>query len=215
MKTLAPDENYILRYVSGKEPNAHALEEGSGIKIIEVTQGLLDKMTDDEIVAVLAHEIAHHQLKHLEKYKQSFWMQLFDGIDNNKAAKWLKEKLENPLALQIVLNCLKLPLTPLLMHLSRKHETEADSRAVEILALDEKLFKPEAILSVEQKLKVLSLPAYRTFLDRLLASHPHPSERIKTIEKGIREAIARTKSTFYLRLKSILAPHPHKSISLA
>jgi STE24 endopeptidase len=102
---------------------------------------LLDTLEPDEIEAVLAHELGHFRLKHIQKRLLSTaaisfaalallgWLAaqdwFFQGLGVSQPSAWMALLL-----FMMVLPVFTFILQPLLSRLSRKHEFEADAYAV-------------------------------------------------------------------------------------
>ncbi|MGB5260220.1 MAG: M48 family metallopeptidase [Gammaproteobacteria bacterium] len=102
---------------------------------------LLDTLEPDEIEAVLAHELGHFRLKHIQKRLLSTaaisfcalallgWLAaqpwFFQGLGVSQPSSWMALLL-----FMMVLPVFTFILQPLLSRLSRKHEFEADAYAV-------------------------------------------------------------------------------------
>ena len=102
---------------------------------------LLDTLEPDEIEAVLAHELGHFRLKHIQKRLLSTaaisfaalallgWLAaqhwFFHGLGVSQPSAWMALLL-----FMMVLPVFTFILQPLLSRLSRKHEFEADAYAV-------------------------------------------------------------------------------------
>ena len=102
---------------------------------------LLDTLEPDEIEAVLAHELGHFRLKHIQKRLLSTaaisfaalallgWLAaqdwFFQGLGVSQPSAWMALLL-----FMMVLPVFTFVLQPLLSRLSRKHEFEADAYAV-------------------------------------------------------------------------------------
>jgi STE24 endopeptidase len=103
---------------------------------------LLDTLEPDEIEAVLAHELGHFRLKHIQKRLLSTaaisfcalallgWLAgqawFFQGLGVSQPSSWMALLL-----FMMVLPLFTFILQPLLSRLSRKHEFEADAYAVQ------------------------------------------------------------------------------------
>ncbi|HLC41727.1 MAG TPA: M48 family metalloprotease [Methylomirabilota bacterium] len=134
-----------------------------------VTRGLLRAATKEQLKAILAHEIAHHELRHPEILaSHPVW------VPGDVSEEWKRQ-----LALQQV------------MSLKRKHELEADLQAVRIL---ERVGSSGEVLEhTLQWLKTVSRepdrpPGVLTMAD-LVASHPPTEGRIAALRECIYHAI--------------------------
>jgi len=153
---------------------------------------LQEKLSNNEILAVLGHEIGHYKLKHILKSIvisifttgiTFFLLSLF--IRNTQLfAAFRMEHLSiyaSIVFFGFLLAPLQILLTPFSNYLSRKHEYAADEFAVE--TIDE----PVAMKTVLKKLSVnnLSNLTPHPFYVFLNYSHPPVLKRIKNIEKTL------------------------------
>ncbi|MBS3740904.1 MAG: M48 family metallopeptidase [Candidatus Cloacimonetes bacterium] len=153
---------------------------------------LQEKLSNNEILAVLGHEIGHYKLKHILK---SIVISIFTtGITFFLLSLFIKNpqlfaafRMEHlSIYASIVffgflLAPLQILLTPFSNYLSRKHEYAADEFAVE--TIDE----PVAMKTALKKLSVnnLSNLTPHRFYVFLNYSHPPVLKRIKNIEKTL------------------------------
>lgn len=177
-----------------KKANAALMGMGATRRII-LADTLLAAYSDDEIEAVLAHELGHHVHKHIAKGIVTqvvvtffgFW--LTDQVLHFVLARNWFPSLESrfydfanlPLIL-IVATILSLLLMPALNALSRKHEREADRYAWENIAAI------EPFITSMQKLADQNL-AERTpnkFVEWLFHSHPSIGRRVEAAEAWAR-----------------------------
>ncbi len=120
------------------QPNAFATGRGPNKAVVCVTQGLLDRLSPDEVKGVLAHEIAH--IGHRDILIGSVAaavataisavanMALFAGAFASD-----DEDRPNPFALLLASMVAPLAATVLQLALSRSREYEADRRGAELL----------------------------------------------------------------------------------
>jgi len=150
------------------EMNAFACADGS----VRVYTGIMDYMTDDEILGVIGHEIGHVALKHSKKGMQnailtSAGMQAIGSTGN--VASVLTSGMMGAIGQQ-VLNA---------KH-SRKQETEADEYGYEFLKKKGK--NPWALAMAFEKIAAQgssqSSPMYQLF-----ASHPDINARVENISR--------------------------------
>ncbi len=120
--------------------NAYFTGFGSNKRIV-FFDTLLESLEPDEIEAVLAHELGHFRLKHIQKRLLSTmalsfcalallgWLAgqawFFTGLGISQPSSWMTLML-----FMMVLPVFTFILQPLLSSLSRKHEFEADAYAV-------------------------------------------------------------------------------------
>lgn len=158
-------------------PNAQAAGLGETRRIL-LWDTLLDgRFSDDEIVVVLAHEIAHHSREHI--WRGVGWYALFavPGTLVIALATRRRGTLRDPRAVPLALFvfvALQLAAQPLLGVISRRMEAEADWVALETTE------DPQAAEALFRHFTTLAFadpdpPAWATLL---LGTHPSPLERI-------------------------------------
>jgi len=136
---------------------------------ITVYSGLINQLkpTDDEIAAVLAHEIAHALREHSrEKYSQ---LVVQNTISNVALLATKNREDEVKLANQVATLLVSLPY-------SREMESEADVIGLELMARAG--YNPEAALSMQRKLGAASSGQSPP---ELLSTHPATATRIKDL----------------------------------
>ena len=146
-----------------KDINAFATADGS----VRVFSGLMDVMDDNEILAVIGHEIGHvanHDTRDAIKaaYKKEA---LLDGVasQSNKMATMSESQLA------------KLGNAALDSRHSRQQETDADLYAYEFMKRNG--YDVNAVESAFTILANMSQTANAGFLERMMSSHPDPRER--------------------------------------
>jgi len=155
------------------------------VKRIVLFDTLLEQMTDDEIVGVLAHEAGHWKLGHI--WKRLLTMELVSLL-----ACWLAWQLLSwggltalfgldPLSFvaQLVLlgflvSLVSFPLTPLSSALSRRHEWQADRFAADLTGAPGPLASALAKLCKENLSNLHPHPLYAWFY----YSHPPVVDRV-------------------------------------
>lgn len=161
---------YKFRVVEDANMNAFTIPGG----YIYATTGLLTEVkSDDELAAVLAHEIAHtearHAVKHLEAAKgYNLLMNLAQvvSLQNEKQkASWQQIKS----ATDTTYNLISLGY-------SRKDELEADKLSVDYLRRAG--YNPQAIITLFQKLKAKTKSNEPKWL-YFLKSHPYIDQRME------------------------------------
>ena len=177
---------------SKRSSHSNAYFTGMGkAKRIVLFDTLLEQMTVDQGIAVLAHEMGHYKLKHIRTMLVLQSLVLFVGLyvlsllvdfrplfsafgltaPSNQAALVLFSLLSGPATFY---------LSPLINLLSRKHEYEADRFAAVTLRdgrpMEEALIK----LSVKNLANLTPHPWYSAYH----YSHPTPAERIRAIRQG-------------------------------
>lgn len=152
--------------------NAFACADGS----VRVYSGLMDVMTDDELLGVIGHEIghvAHHDTKKAFKHAL-VTAAITDGLasTSGKIAALTDSQLG---AIGKALDS---------SHYSRKQEQEADDYGYEFLKEHGK--NPRAMGASFQKLKQMETQSgavQSTLVNRLFSDHPELDDRIARIEK--------------------------------
>ncbi len=180
-----------LFVMDGSKRSAHANAYFTGLgssKRVVFFDTLLDKLSADEIVAVLAHELGHFRKRHIIKRMVLLFGASLAGF---ALLGWLYNQvwfytglgvipnlLSPNAALALILFMLVLPvfgyfLSPLMAQFSRKHEFEADAYAVEFTG---NTALPTALLKLyEDNASTLTPdPLYARFY----YSHPPATERL-------------------------------------
>lgn len=171
-----------------KHTNAYFTGIGK-VKRIILYDTLLQKMEEDEILGVLAHEAGHWKKKHLLKriivsealgfisifisFKilQTDWLTQAFGLENNSFFAKL-------VILGFIGSLISFPFTPIGSYFSRKHEREADQMAVSLTGSGEGLFKALVKLSKDNLANLHPHPFYAKFY----YSHPPIVERLKMLK---------------------------------
>lgn len=156
-----------------KEVNAYCMPGGK----IMVYTGLIDKLeaTDDELGAVIGHEIAHALREHgRERMSRAYAQQI--GILGLAAVVGVTTKSENKTAMTVqaasVVSALALTLPN-----SREAEREADRIGLELAARAG--YNPNAAISLWQKMNAQSGAKPPEFL----STHPSNESRIGDLQK--------------------------------
>lgn len=175
---------------SRRSRHSNAYFTGIGrVKRIVLFDTLIEQMTQDELLAVLAHEVGHwkkrHVLKRMVLTEASAFLGLFAA---SCLLGW--EGLPHMIGLEnasfyarvvIVgfLGSLALfPLTPLFSYLSRKDEHEADRFAAELTGRPDAMASALVKLSRENLSNLHPHPLYAKFY----YSHPPVVERIRALQ---------------------------------
>jgi predicted Zn-dependent protease len=115
------------------QPNAVAQPSG----FIFVSRGLLEQIeSEDELAAVLAHEIAHHELRHN-------MLSVAQGKSLNIIQRLFSDRSGNNSADEI--------MAAMNEGYNRRHELEADRRGIELLALSG--YDPHALVRILERLR--------------------------------------------------------------
>jgi len=124
---------YTFAVLDSDERNAVAVPSG----FIFITRGLLGVIrSEDELAAVLAHEIAHHELRH-------------NMLD---AAAGKAFKVMNAVFGEDAQNGGQSLMETMAVGYNKRHELEADRRGIELLALAG--YQPHALVRVLDRLKL-------------------------------------------------------------
>ncbi len=159
-------------------------------KKIALFDTLIEKQTEEELVAVLAHEIGHFKLKHIVKmiafsFLQTalmfFLLGLFLKSEGLSAAFGLSEPrvFTSFLFFGILFKPVSKILSVLSSMLSRKHEFEADAYAAKMTGAGRHLVTALKKLSKDNLSNLTPHPFYSF----LYYSHPPVIERIEALRK--------------------------------
>lgn len=168
-KPAASKFGWHISLIRSNEMNANC---GPGGKIIVYT-GLLDrlKLTDDEIAAVLGHEIAHALREHSREQASS--SAAFELVGTLGASALGAGSLGKTAITQVLKTGVGLPF-------SRRDETEADLMGLELAARAG--FDPRAAITLWKKMDTLGdssmMPAF-------LRTHPTNEDRILVLREAI------------------------------
>jgi STE24 endopeptidase len=179
--------------MDGSRRSAHSNAYFTGLgksKRIVLFDTLVEQMTVDQAVAVLAHEIGHYKMKHIRRmlvlqsvfllaglYVLSFLIDyepLFTAFGFEKASHHVALVLASLLSGPATFY-----LHPLLNYLSRKHEYEADRFSVEVLKDPEPMEESLIKLTVKNLSNLTPHPWYSAYH----YSHPSPAERIDALRR--------------------------------
>lgn len=175
---------------SRRSTHSNAYFTGLGkAKRIVLFDTLLEQMTEEQGLAVLAHEIGHYKMKHVRKmlviqgiflfvglYILSFLVayeplfRAFGLIASSHAALVLFSFISGPVTFY---------LHPLMNFLSRRHEYEADRFAVRTLRDGRPMEEALVSLTVKNLSNLTPHPWYSAYH----YSHPTPAERISAIRE--------------------------------
>ncbi|HWO42239.1 MAG TPA: M48 family metallopeptidase [Candidatus Eisenbacteria bacterium] len=177
--------------MDGSTRSAHSNAYFTGLgkaKRIVLFDTLIEQMTTDQCLAVLAHEIGHYKLKHIRRMLAVEAVFLLAGL---YALGWMLdfpplfrafgfEQPSNHVAL-VLFTLIAGPFTfyvrPLLNLLSRRHEYEADRFAVETLRDPKSMEEALVNLTVKNLSNLAPHPWYSAYH----YSHPSPAERIAAV----------------------------------
>lgn len=190
-KAGIPVKKVLKMDASKRTKHTNAYFTGIGkVKRIVLYDTLLEKMDNDEILAVLAHEAGHWKKKHLVKMLVAYevialavFFAAFYILNNDFLADIFGMELKEPFfaqatILMFILGILVFPLTPLFCWFSRKNEREADDFAKELTGSGEGLISALVKLSKDNLSNLHPHPFYSAFY----YSHPPVTERIKYLK---------------------------------
>ncbi len=178
--------------MDGSKRSAHSNAYFTGLgkaKRIVLFDTLLEQMTGDQGLAVLAHEIGHYKMKHVRKmlviqgiflFAGLYILSLLVGYEPLFRAFALAPSSHAALVLfSLIAGPFTFYLTPLMHFLSRKHEYEADRFAVRTMKdgrpMEEALFN----LTVKNLSNLTPHPWYSAYH----YSHPTAAERVSAIRQ--------------------------------
>lgn len=176
-----PFMDYEFSVVNSSAPNAWALPGGK----ISVTRGLLMEIqNEDELAAVIGHEITHATARHAARQQTRtlstslllttgqllLQTQMNDGGDNTLESMLLMGSRFGAMAY--------------LQSYSREHEREADLHGMEYMARAG--YDPEGMVHLHQTFKSLK-KRKPTMVEQWFSSHPSSSERIQNARNRVPE----------------------------
>ncbi len=152
--------------------NAFACADGS----VRVYSGLMDLMTDDEVLGVIGHEIGHVALKHSKKGMQSAILTsaVMDGVASTSTTLATLTDSQLGAIGEAVMNA----------RYSKKQENQADDYGYEFLKSKGK--NPVSMIKSFEKLQSLqssSSSSAASYVSKLLSSHPDTATRIARLKK--------------------------------
>ena len=177
---------------SRRSRHSNAYFTGIGkVKRIVLFDTLIEQMTHDEILAVLAHEAGHWKKRHVLKRLVLSEVAAFCGL---YLAYVLVQREDLPgllgyselsfyarfLIVGFLGSLVLFPLTPLFSALSRRDEREADDFAAELTGQPENMASALVKLSRENLSNLHPHPWYAAFY----YSHPPVVERIRKLKAG-------------------------------
>ncbi|MBW2466492.1 MAG: M48 family metallopeptidase [Deltaproteobacteria bacterium] len=174
---------------SKRSSHSNAYFTGIGhVKRIVLFDTLLTNHTDDEIIAILAHEAGHWKKKHILKmlvFSQLIGLIGFYLAYRLTGGDFLAElfRLEIPtmhakLLLVVFIGTLAMfPLKPLMTYISRRHEREADDFALDLTGNAEPMAEALIKLGKDNLANLHPHPLYAA----VYYSHPPMAQRVKQI----------------------------------
>jgi len=163
---------YTFKVLKPDKVNAFALADG----YIYIYRGLIDKVkSDDEIAAVLGHEIGHIVAGHHDKRRRTGIIANIFRIVAISGADTIKDKIN-----------INNAINELTLSYSREEEIEADKFAVTYLKRAG--FNPEAVISMIEVLIKSELEG-PIRAKRRWRTHPYLSDRIRAMREEIQGSI--------------------------
>ena len=179
---------------SKRSKHTNAYFSGIGkVKRIVLFDTLIEKLDNDEILSVLAHEAGHWKKKHLLKMlavtevlalavtfiafkamQDDFLVKLFNIADSTFFAKII--------IFSFILAIVSFPFSPLFNWFSRRHEKEADRFSYKLTGNSEGMISSLVKLSKDNLSNLHPHPLYALFH----YSHPPVLERIKQIRAMVK-----------------------------
>jgi len=160
------------------------------VKRIVLFDTLIEQMSQDEILAVLAHEVGHWKKRHVLfgiivaettafiglflAFQLVSWPGLPGLLDMPEASFYVRVSIAGFLGSLVMF-----PLTPLFSYLSRRKELEADRFATELTGKPDMLAAALVKLSRENLSNLHPHPLYAKFY----YSHPPVVERIRKLRR--------------------------------
>jgi STE24 endopeptidase len=180
---------------SRRSRHSNAYFTGIGkVKRIVLFDTLLQQMTPDEVMAVLAHEVGHWKKKHVLKRIIMTEIMAFIGIVAGfmlLQGDWLLDLLSlgnasffaKVVVLSFLASIVTFPLTPLFSYLSRRDEWESDRFASDLTGDPGAMASALVKLSKENLANLHPHPLYAAFY----YSHPPVVERIRSLKAEVRK----------------------------
>ena len=170
--------NWEMNVIRSDELNAWAMPGGK----MAVYSGLVEKLnlTDDELAAVIGHEMTHALREHS---KAQVGQELLTAIGVGIGGSLLAQNTDiDPEMLQA--GSALLSEYGISKPFSRQHETEADIGGLMLMA--QAGYNPQAAISVWQKMAQAGSSGMPSFL----STHPSGADRIQVLQQYLPEAMA-------------------------
>jgi predicted Zn-dependent protease len=166
----ATNESWTFNVIRNDTPNAFALPGGK----VGVHTGMLDAVAnDDQLAAVIAHEIAHVTARHsAERLSRQALTQAGVGVAG--------AGLGSPTGAQLLAQAAQLGL---ILPFSRDQESEADRLGMRYMA--QAGYDPRAAVQVWEKFAAAGGDRQLEFL----STHPHPGNRAKELQEYVDEVM--------------------------
>ncbi len=179
--------NMANAFATGRDPN-HAA--------VAVTQGIMQILPEDELAAVIAHELTH--IRNRDTLTQAVAATIAGAISYlAQAAMWFggdRDRNSNPIAGLLVLLLAPIAATVIQLGISRTREFSADAGAAELtgdpMALARALQRLEAIAHGTQldgnpafaPLLIIN-PSTKNWLRNLFSTHPSTESRVEALAR--------------------------------
>ena len=171
-----PDAEWEFVLFEEESANAFAMPGGK----IAVYTGLLQHVdSDDELAAVIGHEIAHVQLKHSNQRMSAEVIRAAVGVAAAVGTSDMEEDDRNKILAAYGIGT----QVGIMLPFSRNHETEADRVGLMIAARAG--YDPRAAIRFWQKMG----QANPRSLPEFLSTHPSSDSRIEDLEMAMPEAM--------------------------
>ncbi|MDO8142211.1 MAG: M48 family metallopeptidase [Candidatus Brocadiales bacterium] len=175
-----------------KHTNAYFTGIGK-VKRIILYDTLLEKMDNDEILSVLAHEAGHWKKRHLLKHLIAselialIAMYLSFKIFQGDSLIHLFHLKESTFFAKVILvgfigSIVAFPFTPIFNYFSRRHEIEADRFSYELTGNSQSMISTLVKLSKDNLSNLHPHPLYAAFY----CSHPPVLERIRKLRDMVK-----------------------------
>ncbi len=187
---------------ASNDPNAFATGHSKSSSLVAVSTGLLEKMNDEEVEAVLAHEVAHIAngdmitMALVQGVVNSFVM-FFSYIVTNIITNFLRgdddefsmgDFFLHHFVYSLVHTVFAILAAPIVMFVSRQREYRADYGSAKFVGVNKMIAALEALKrhypylkpTKDNSLKVMGISSKGSFLE-LFSSHPTLDKRIKAL----------------------------------
>ncbi len=159
-----------------KEMNAFAMPNGC----VRVYSALLDRLTDDEVRAVLGHEIGHVALRHsVQQYRTNRGVALTVGGLSAMSSVLTGGAVTGEGLAQITYSMVN-------ARYSQNLETEADNYSVDLLLKEPDGKRKAAAMGTA--LQKITSGGNSGMLQKMFGSHPDPASRIENVKRRVEGA---------------------------
>ena len=158
-----------------KDMNAFAMPNGC----VRVYSALLDRLNNDEVRAVLGHEIGHVALRHsVQQYRTNNGVALGMSAANAIGSVLGLGGTDSDLLERVTYSAIS-------AQYSQRLETEADNYSVDLL-LHEKNGRQKALAMASALRKISTEGQGSTMLQKMFGDHPDTAERINNVEDRVK-----------------------------